>query len=58
MLRWNVFFLIGGMVHQKLMSVSTNTVAALEDEFLMWELKGMDYSVEIKEISNTIKIGV
>ena len=58
MLRWNVFFMIGDIIHQKLVSVSTNTVASLEDEMLEWELRGMDYSVEIKEISNTIKIGV
>ena len=58
MLHWNVFFMIGDIVNHKLLGVSTNTVACLELEILEWELKGNEYSVEIKEISNTIKIGV
>lgn len=50
--------MIGDIIHQKLIDVSTNTLASLELDMLEWELKGMEFSVKIEESSDTRFIGV
>lgn len=58
MLKWNVFFMIGDIIHQKLIDISTNTLSSLENDMLEWELRGMEFSVKIEESSDTRFIGV
>lgn len=50
--------MIGDMIHQRLVDISTNTLASLENDMLEWELRGMEFSVKIEESSDTRFIGV